>query len=326
MQVVPLIAYSCFRPAPWARNAHLQTSCPTLLRRVVLPQLYQRERIELPDGDFLDVDWLPAGSRPVALLLHGLEGCSRTPYMLGLARALHANGWAVGAVNFRGCSGEPNRLRRSYHSGATEDLRSVLERSSHLANRDRSIVLAGFSLGGNLLLKYLGESQPDPRIRAAAAISVPCDLAESATRLAKPGNRVYMRRFLGYLYQKVCDKNRVMAAGFDEAAFRRMRTFAEFDGAYTAPEHGFASAEAYWSACSANRFLAAITTPTLLIQAADDPFLGPNCYPAGIAEGHKALQLEMPTHGGHVGFMERLRDRGPWWLERRVTSFFEDPL
>ncbi|MGJ3242157.1 MAG: YheT family hydrolase [Opitutales bacterium] len=322
---MPLVPQSGFRPAWWARHPHLQTALPTLWRRVALPMPYRRERIGLPDDDFLDVDWLgdttgqPEGA---ALLLHGLEGCSRTPYMLGLARALFHEGWRVGAINFRGCSGEPNRLPRSYHSGATEDLRAVLERSHSLADPTLPIVLAGFSLGGNLLLKYLGEAPPDPRIRAAAAVSVPCDLAESAGRLAEPANRIYMRRFLRYLYQKIRDKNRSLGTDFDEASFRRMRTFNEFDGAYTAPEHGFESAEAYWSACSANRFLEGIRTPTLLVQAADDPFLGPRCYPAGIAEDHKALHLEMPTHGGHVGFMECLRAPGPWWVERRLVQFF----
>ena len=183
-------------------NGHVQSIFPTLFRRRRSPG-YARERIETPDGDFLDLDWARVGARRLAILCHGLEGNSRSSYMLGMTRSLNAHGWDVLALNYRGCSGEPNRRLRSYHSGATDDLETVVH---HAAQRDyQALALVGFSLGGNIVLLYLGRlsARVHPKIRAAAVFSVPCDLAGSAEVLAKPVNRVYMKYFLDKLHRKI---------------------------------------------------------------------------------------------------------------------------
>lgn len=313
MPIVP----SRFIPPRLLRNAHVQTILPTLLpRRFAFS--FQRERLELADGDFLDLDWLRAGRRRLAILSHGLEGSSRNDYILGTAAALAADGWDVLAWNFRGCSGELNRLPHFYHSGATPDLAAVIERGA----RDYpALALIGYSLGGNLTLKYLGEAPPHPAIRAATTVSVPCDLAASARALDRRlGNRLYLGRFMDTLTAKIEAKATRFPDDLDATGVRAIRTFAEFDDRYTARLHGFRDAEDYWSRCSALHYLAGIRTPTLLLSALDDPFLTPESFPFSIARSHPQLTLEAPAHGGHCGFLD-LRNGLQRWSERRVVEF-----
>jgi hypothetical protein len=318
---VPIVA-STFHPPPGLRGGHVQTLLGALCRQRN-GSAFQRERWELEDGDFLDLDWMRRGNSRVAILSHGLEGSSAQGYIRGLAAALGSAGWDVLAWNFRGCSGEPNRLPRFYHSGETEDLRALVER---VAGGHEQIALAGFSLGGNLTLKYLGEAAPHPRVAVAAAISVPIDLASCARRLDRdPGNRLYLRRFLASMRAKIAAKARQFPDAFDVRELRAVTTFEQFDGRFTAPLHGFRDAEDYWTRCSARQWLAGIRTPTLLLNARDDPFLTPACFPESAAAAHPHLFFEAPASGGHVGFVDFRAGLRPWWA-RRLFRFLEHPL
>lgn len=317
---MPFIQSSTFRPAPFLANGHLQTIIPTLFRRVT-EICYTRERISTPDADVLDLDWSRAGGRRLAILSHGLEGSSDRWYMRGMALALNRAGWDALAWNYRGCSGEPNRTLRFYHSGATDDLDIVIQHVLASKGYDE-IALIGFSLGGNITLKYLGERgrDVDPAIRCAIAFSVPCDLRSSAMRLALPANRIYMQRFLKTLRAKVRRKMELMPGLLDDEGLDDISTFQEFDDRYTAPIHGFRDAEDYWNQCSSRGFLEQIEIPALLVNAADDPFLAPECYPVSEARASRNLSLEIPSSGGHVGFIARGgRDR--YWMERRAIVF-----
>ncbi len=314
------IVESRFDPPAALRNGHVQTLLAALLPRRA-KVAFDRERLELPDGDFLDLDSALAGNERVAILSHGLEGSSRQAYVRGMADALLAGGWDVLAWNFRGCSGEPNRLPRFYHSGETDDLAAVI---AHAAKTHRSMVLVGFSLGGNVTLKYLGERPPHPGIVAAAAISVPIEL-EPCTRVLdrRLRNRIYLRHFLAPMREKIAMKARLFPDAFDPAAIRNVTTFLQFDGDYTAPLHGFDDAVDYWTRSSARQFLPAIPVPTLLLNAVNDPFLAPECFPFPEAAASRTLFLETPSSGGHVGFLDLKRGVQPW-SERRVVEFFKD--
>ena len=299
----------------------MQSIFPTLFRRRRSPG-YTRERIETPDGDFLDLDWARVGARRLAILSHGLEGNSRSSYVLGMSRALIAQGWDVLAWNYRGCSGEPNRRLRSYHSGATDDLETVVH---HAAQRDyQAIALIGFSLGGNMTLLYLGRyaERAHPRIKAAAVFSVPCDLAGSAGVLARPVNRVYMKYFLDKLHGKIRAKMQRMPGRVHDNGFHRIRTFQEFDDRYTAPIHGFRDAADYWKQCSSKPVIPGIRIPVLMVQAKNDPFLSPSCFPEREAAGNPNFSLIMPASGGHVGFIA-FNSQGRYWSEAQAAAFLK---
>lgn len=314
---MPVIA-SRFQPPFALRNAHAQTILPALLPRRVRGR-FERERLELEDGDFLDLDWLRAGNRKVAILTHGLEGSSSQSYIRGLAWTLHLAGWDVLAWNFRGCSGEPNRLLRAYHSGETGDLAAVIARA---AADFQDIALVGFSLGGNMVLKYLGEAPPHAAVRAAVAISAPVDLAACARQLDQRwSNRIYLRRFLVSLVGKIEAKALLFPGKLDSRGVRRLGSFQQFDDRYTGPMHGFRDAADYWKQASARQFLPRITIPTLLLQPRNDPFLALEAYPWPEAEASAHLYLEVPESGGHVGFLDLKNGLQPW-SERRVVEFF----
>ncbi len=311
MPVLP----SRFRPPFLLSNGHVQTILGALNERPGIE--YARERLELPDGDFLDLDWRRLGQGRLAILSHGLEGSSAGGYICGTAAAMNAAGWDVLAWNMRSCSGEPNRLPRSYHSGESGDLRTVIQ---HAAREYSSISLIGFSLGGNVTLKYLGEAPPHPAIRGAACVSVPVDLRASADALDQHWqNRVYLRRFLATMLAKVEAKARRFPDAFDISGLEQIRTLREFDDRFTAPLHGFASAEDYWARCSARQFLPAITVPTLLLNAGNDSFLTSHSMPFAEAQGSRSFFFEAPASGGHVGFLGGLR--GAPWYESRVVEF-----
>jgi predicted alpha/beta-fold hydrolase len=317
MPVLP----SAYIPPPLLGGGHTQTIFPTLFR-TVRGVLYRRERVATPDGDFLDLDWAGAGTAGrLAILCHGLEGDTQRSYMLGMARALLRDGWDVLAWNYRGCGGEPNWLLRSYHSGATEDLDTVV-RHVVAAGTHQRIALVGFSLGGNLVLKYVGErgGAIDPRIAATVAFSAPCDLRASADRLAMPDARIYMRRFIVSLAAKIREKAARFPGQVDTAALATVRTFHQFDDLYTAPLHGFAGAEDYWARASSCFLLGDIRVPTLMVSARNDPFLAGGCYPREQAEANPMLCLEMPRSGGHLGFVA-FGDAGRYWSERRAVEF-----
>ena len=316
---MPVIHPSSYRPPLFFRNGHLLTIYPNLFR-LVRGVTYLRQRVTTPDDDFLDLDWSTVGAARVAVVAHGLEGNSTRPYILGMVRTLNRHGWDAVVWNFRSCSGEPNRKLRFYHSGDTQDLQTVL---THVLKKNgyQKAALIGFSLGGNVILKYLGEqTQPiNAAIGAAVVFSVPCDLAASAMKMARPENAVYMERFMRLLHEKVLAKMQ-MFPGEIADHFSRMRTFEDFDEYYTAPLHGFRSAADYWEKASSKPLLAQIAVPTLLVNALDDPFLAPPCYPRQEALVSPHLFLETPKSGGHVGFVS-FRSGGEYWSESRAIEF-----
>ncbi|MCU0586526.1 MAG: alpha/beta fold hydrolase [Syntrophobacteraceae bacterium] len=317
---MPVVKASSFHPHPLLNNGHLQSIVPTLCRRVD-GIAYERTRIDTPDGDFLDIDTSRVGADRAAIVAHGLEGSSRRAYVLGMAKAFNDAAWDAVAWNFRGCGGEPNRKLRSYHSGASDDLATVVEHAVSRVGYAR-IVLVGFSMGGNIVLKYLGEQEDGahPAIAAAVTFSVPCDLASAAMEMGKPGNALYMKRFLRMLRGKIQAKMNLFPGRIDIGGYERIRTFKDFDGRYTAPLCGFESAEDYWARASSRPLLPRIRVPALLVNALDDPFLAEPCYPFREAEDHTFLFLEAPTAGGHVGFVGG-RTRFSFWAEERTLEF-----
>lgn len=316
-----------YRAAWWWSNRHLQTIWPVFARRTKV--ITCRERLPTPDGDFVDLDWLdgPRG-RPLVLVLHGLEGSSRSHYVAGVLATCAARDLAAVAFNFRSCSGEPNLRPRFYHSGETEDfehaLRHVLARAG-----DVPIGLLGVSLGGNVLLKWLGEQgEGAPReVRAAVAISVPFDLVRCARVLDRGFNRrVYTAHFLWSMRRKV----RMMAERFpgfvDAERAWRARTFAEYDRVVTAPLFGFADEVDYWRRASSAPWLARIRRPTLLINARDDPFVPPDALESVDGLDSPWVRSELPEQGGHVGFLTGPPWRPTSWAERRALEFLQGEL
>ena len=319
---MPLVAQSRYQSPFYLFNGHLQTIVPSLWRTVE-GVAYQRERLELPDGDFLNLDWscLPA-YRPTGSLVvvsHGLEGDASRPYMLGMVRALNRAGFDALAWNYRSCGGEMNRLLRSYHLGDTDDLDVVL-RHALATGRYRRVYLVGFSAGGNVTLKYLGENaaRVPAEVERAAVFSVPTDLQASSEHIGRPQNQVYMRRFLKSLRQKIRAKAALLPGQVDVEGLDALRNFPQFDDKYTAPMHGFDSAEAYYRHASAGRYLSGIRVPTLLVNALNDPFLPATCYPSEAAAHSPFVFLETPPDGGHVGFAE---SNGGYYSERRAVEF-----
>lgn len=318
---MPLIP-SGYRPSTFFKNGHLSTIYAGVVRRVNgLEQ--KRERIELDDGDFLDLDWSfsPIATNKVVIVIHGLEGNAQRAYMKGSAKQFIAHAYDVCCMNLRTCSGESNRLFRSYHSGATEDLDAVIR---HILEKDRyqAIYIKGFSLGGNLTLKYLGENQGLPKpIKAAAGISVPCDLHSSCKELLKPKNKLYAIRFKKNLLDKLKKKQERFPEKISKDDIKKVITLKDFDDVYTSIAHGFTDALDYYARCSCLPFLPQITIPALIINAKNDSFFGPECYPEKEAQKNETLFLEVPKYGGHVGFT------GPkniTYTEKRVINFFNE--
>jgi predicted alpha/beta-fold hydrolase len=319
---MPVISPSTYR-APWLfANRHVQTMYPTIFRKVHGVS-YERERINTPDDDFIDLDWSRVGAKRIGVVLHGLEGNSGRGYVMGMVKALNRRNWDGVAFNYRGCSGEPNQKPRFYHSGDTDDLQTVVK---HVAGTELydQIALIGFSIGGNMVLKYLGERGTDAEelISKAVAFSVPCDLASGAQKMTKPSAWIYWKRFHVMLCDKVQTKAQMMPGSVDPSPCRKLRNFSEFDNQYTAPMHGFKDAQDYWERAASKPFLTYIKVPTLLVSAADDPFLTELCYPIEAAESNDRFFLEIPSRGGHVGFVE-FNDDGEYWSEKRALAFLE---
>ncbi len=317
-----------FRSAWWLSNPHLQTIYPSLLRRA--PSLQrQRERLTTQDNDFLDLDWYGDNTLPLVMLLHGLTGSSGSGYILGLQQALLQQGFASVAMNFRGCSGEPNRLARSYHSGETQDI-DFLYQILRQRYPDRALSAVGFSLGGNVLLKWLGEQGSRLTLNAAVAVSVPMVLSECATRLDSGFSRLYRNRLLMELKQYINNKIHHLERLGIVAEAEKLRqlgdlssinSFWQYDDRIVAPLHGFADAHDYYRRASSRQFLGSVKVPTLLIQAADDPFMTKAVLP-GSGELSPQVTLELHQNGGHVGFIGRQAILKPgYWLDRRIPAF-----
>lgn len=319
-----MIVNSTFKPAWWLPGGHLQTLWPNLLRKRPRPAL-ARERIELPDRDFIDLDWTTGTSGPLVLVLHGLQGCSASPYAAGILKALHDHGMRAALMHFRGCSGEPNRLDRSYHSGETSDLDTVVRllRSRH---PHAPLAAVGYSLGGNVLLKWLGEQGAKAPLAAAVAVSVPFDLHRAAWRLERGLSRLYQRVLLRSLRRSLVRKFRHRPAPFALDQALRARSLREFDTKVTAPLHGFANADDYYTRSSCAQYLRGIRVPTLILHALDDVFMTADAVPSPAALSD-SVTLELSASGGHVGFVA-----GPWpwrphyWLEERIPAYLRSAM
>ena len=320
---MPLIK-SSYIPSFLFKNAHYNTIYRTFFMDEEVK--FNRERLELEDSDFLDLDISSVNSKTVVIALHGLEGSSQSKYILTATKEFNKENIDVIAVNLRGCSGEQNRLLPTYHSGKTDDLDTVIK---HVDKKHdyTEIILLGYSLGGNITLKYIGEKQGaiSSKIKCAIAISVPCDLTSSSSALSQLRNMPYMAKFMQTLKLKALEKlEKFPDSGLDKKTINAAKNFYDFDTLFTAPINGFLNAEDYWEKCSSKPFLNEIKIPTLLLNALDDTFLSKECFPIEIASRHKFLHLETPKYGGHVGFNSKLIDKKGYWLERRLYDFIKE--
>ncbi|MGI9627535.1 MAG: YheT family hydrolase, partial [Longimicrobiales bacterium] len=313
-----------FRPPPLLNGPHIQTLLGKATRPHGRPEL-SPSRLELPDGDFVDLVESPhcwETDRPIVLVLHGLEGSAFRRYMLVTYHALIRQRLAPVGLHFRGCSGIPNRKPRAYHSGDTVDLSAVI---AWLGRRypGRSLGVVGFSLGGNVVLKYLGEREAgETGITAAAVISVPFDLSVAATELERVGTyQIYRSYFLRSLKKKVVQKRGLIKGLADVDGALGARTLRDFDQALTAPIHGFNSAEHYYAESSSGPFLEDIDVPTLVVHAIDDPFLPAHAIPQGILKRNPALRALLPARGGHVGFVSEAGDAVRFWAEEQAARY-----
>ena len=316
-----------FEAPIWLANRHAQTIFPsTPLCRVARPG-FRRELIELPDGDFVEADWTAAADdplRPLVILLHGLEGSSESSYARMMMLEVIRRGWSGVVLHFRGCGGSSNRLPRRYHAGDTDDLRFFLETLRDKHPR-RPILAIGYSLGGNVLLKFLGESADASPLDAAVAVSVPYSLHDSARALATGGARFYQRFLLGNMRRSMRIKYTPELSPFNWDAALRADNFYDFDDIVTAPLHGFAGADDYYTRSSSKQFLKRIATRALLIGALDDPFMFPESYPRA-DELSDSIETAFSSTGGHVGFVYGTPVRPRYWLPERISGFFCDVL
>jgi len=330
-----------YRAPAWLPGGHVQTIYPVLF--VPRPSVaYRRERWDTPDGDFIDLDWVdqesagssqrsarsaspdssPGTPSPLVVLFHGLEGSARSHYATALMAALRAAGWDGVVVHFRGCSGEPNRLRRAYHSGDSTEIDWILRRM-RLLRGCAPLYAVGVSLGGNALLKWLGEQRNAamPVLAAAAAVSAPVDLRAAGDELGVGFNIVYTRSFLATLKRKTLNKLGSFPDLCDRSLVVGARTLREFDNAVTAPVHGFRDTDDYWERASSKPLLGSIAVRTLMINACNDPFMPAQALP-GPHEVSSAVSLEFPASGGHVGFASGRFPGNCSWLPSRLLDFF----
>ena len=311
----------------WLPGGNAQTIYPFLLNSLPLIS-YRRERWELDDGDFIDIDWLDnLVDSPLVELFHGLEGGSRSHYAQSIMGALRDKGWRGAVVHFRGCSGSPNRLPRAYHAGDSEEIDWILHRICKLNNSLRSttpIYAVGISLCGNALLKWLGEQgkQACNILNGAVTVSVPLDLVASGLALESGFNRFYARHFLGTLKQKAFEKYARFPGLFDTAAVAACNTLYQFDNLITAPLHGFRDTDEYWNLSSSKPWLKHVQVPTLIINARNDPFMPEPVLPTPDKVSY-AVTLEFPEQGGHVGFLNAPFPGKQTWLPGRIIEFLK---
>lgn len=299
------------------RSGHLNTMYTALYRKE--PQVsFERERITTHDNDFLDLDFIKKDASKLAILCHGLEGSSSSKYISGTAHILSMKGFDICAMNYRFCSGEINRTPQMYHSGWTIDLDTVLR---HVENDYDEVYLIGFSLGANLVLKYGGEQKfsLSPKVKAIAAVSVPLNLLSASLEMLRWDNIFYTKRFLRTLNHKIRLKHEQFPKHFNIEHLPEIKTVLDFDDYYTGPLNGFKDARDYYKQCSSDQFLPNIKVPTLIINAIDDPFLGPLCYPSAETIGNSKVSTIYTRYGGHVGFYQS----GLYcWEEEKIADFF----
>ncbi len=323
-----------FQPAWWLKHCHTQTIFPALFRRIQNPPDYHRVRITTPDDDFIDVDFCGSSGQPLVILLHGLTGSSQSGYIKGLQHALLKSGMRSAALNFRGCSGQSNNRARCYHSGETEDIhflyQTLRQREPHTP-----IAAVGFSLGGNVLLKWLGEQGEKLDLFAAVAISVPLLLDICATKMDRGFSKIYRGNLINdlkdYIHTKLRhleglghtdDANKIKELG----DLSDIKSFWQYDDRVVAKLHGFKDVHDYYNRSSSRQFLKTIAVPTLVIQAKDDPFMTTKVLPC-LDETSAYVQLEFTSHGGHVGFISgRIPLKPRYWLDQRIPEFLKEQL
>lgn len=319
---MPVVQSKYKRPPFFYLNGHFETVIPSMSRKIKGVD-YQREQIETPDDDFLNLDWINKGSEKLLVISHGLEGGSDRHYAMALAKLFVNYGWDILAWNNRSCNGEMNRQRILYHHGASYDLRTVI---NHALKKKayKEIALAGISMGGGQTLRYLGEEPefgvPD-QIKRAVAISAPCSLIESAATLKEKGNKLYEKRFLTKLKGKIVQKA-AQYPDIDISELDEIQTLHAFDTAYSAPIHGFSSTDEFYQFCDPYPFISHISREVLVLNALNDPLLQGECYPYSLAEQMPNLFLETPERGGHVGF-SRWRSEFTY-SELRALEFLTD--
>lgn len=318
------VCSSAFRPAWWLRGAHAQTLWGTFFHQAAaVPQHW--ERLQLPDKDFIDLVWTKPTAGPLVLVLHGLGGSLDSHYAAGMLATLSDHGYQPVLMHFRGCSKTPNRLARSYHAGETGDLAYVVHTLRSLYP-DKPLHAIGYSLGGNVLLKWLGETGKENPLHSAVAVSVPFSMANTAERLNHGLSRLYRYHLLRKLKAGLARKFTAQQAPFDLQQAMASTTFRAFDEQVTAPLHGFSDADSYYHQTSCRPFLADITVPTLILHAKDDPFMTPAVIPS-VEELSDQVCLELSTHGGHVGFITGFLPWRPvYWVEQRSLRFFKSSL
>lgn len=312
-----------YRAPWWLPGGNAQTLYAALLADAGSKPRYRRERWDTPDGDFVDIDFTNAGSSfPLMILFHGLEGNSSSHYVTALVNAFSRADWRVAVAHFRGCSGEPNRLARAYHSGDSAEIEWMLARFAGMA--PQLPVAVGISLGGNALLKYLGEAGASARklLSAAISVSAPLDLMAAGDALGRGFARIYSAAFLRSLKKKSEEKAMRFPGAFDRPAMRRARSLRDFDNAVTAPLHGFPNTDDYWTRASSKPLLRSIEVPTLLMNARNDPFLPERALP-GEHEVSKHVEREFPESGGHVGFVTAGPKGNFEWFTERIIGFVQ---
>lgn len=319
-----MIIQSQFTPASGLSNAHLQTLLPVFIRSNLLLSGIE-QRLELDDGDFLDLFWTekPTAKQPVVIVFHGLEGSLESPYARGILRAIKKHGWVGLLMHFRGCSASPNRLARSYHSGETSDAKFLLNWLQKNVS-DSPLAAVGFSLGGNMLLKLQGELAAASPLKAAVSVSAPLVLSACAEKLNVGFSRIYQRYLITHLKRKLHIKarqhNYARLINLQTEQINQLNSFWKFDDRVTAPLHGFAGVEDYYKRSSARQYLKMIESPSLIIQALDDPFMSHDIIP-DIAELSSHTELELSQNGGHVGFISGSVIRPDFWLEQRIPQY-----
>jgi len=319
-----------FKAAWWLKNRHAQTIYPSFPWSRAPRVSLRSESLDLPDGDSTAVDWLAdapadAGDLPLLVILHGLESSAEASYAQMLMAAARDEGWNACVLHFRDCGDYRNRLPRRYHAGETNDIRYFLAKLV-TGGQTGPIVAAGYSLGGNVLLKYLGEDGATTPLTAAAAVSVPLDLGICAQALNRGFSRFYQRHLLKRMKRAIERKFNRYTAAFDWHRAMRATTFADFDDAVTAPLHGFKGRDDYYGSCSANRFLGTVDRPTLIVNALDDPFMTPDVIPDE-ARLSDCITLELSLTGGHVGFIEGGHPFRPrYYLPERILGFLRERL
>ncbi|MEN0004218.1 MAG: alpha/beta fold hydrolase [Bacteroidota bacterium] len=316
---MPVLQASAYpKPPLYLFNGHVQTIYPALTRKIEVP--YERERLTLSDGDFVDLDWVDNGQRQLVILSHGLEGNSDRHYVRGMAKFFSHHHWDVLAWNCRSCSGEMNRALRLYNHGEIEDIAEVIAHALKTKDYEK-VLLIGFSMGGSITIKYLGANGadiPEPIVKGIA-ISAPCEMKGAVEELEKPHNFFYRKRFFNSLKEKIRKKAAQFPDQVDFSKFDDIQEWRDFDNFFSAPLNGYRDADDFYEKASCVNFMAGTQIPILIINAYNDPILSPNDYPSDICAKHPLLFLETPKQGGHVGFSLK---RKPFaWTEYRALEF-----